>query len=139
MDENLRKITPTQLVEEFHILEKMARSTGIHGNFCLDDYLEEEVLDAIKELNTLYPDYLFEHKLVFGGFGHDLVVTNIERKKAYDKIPKTRTYGELFENLEHEYKIVTSTKFHHQPNEKMTEKEYQQTLELYKKIGTDFF
>lgn len=130
----VRKITAQELLKEFHVLEKMAQSERIAESFCLDDYIQEEVMEAIQELNTLYSEYSFEHQDVYGGASHDLIVTNIERKEAYDRIPKTRTYGELFYTLETEFQIKTSAKFHHNPNEGMTEKEYQEKLSLYRAI-----
>lgn len=130
----MNQLTAQDILKEFQVLEMMAQSNRISERFCLDDYIQEEVSEAILALNGLYPEYLFEHKEVFGGFGHDLVVTHIERKEAYDQIPKTRTYGELFATLKREYGVATSASFHHKPTEGLTENEYQQTVDFYKKI-----
>lgn len=135
----MRKISPQQLLKENHILEKLEISNTISTSFCLDDYLQEEVHKAIQKLNELYPCYQFEHKEVFSGYGHDLVVTNKERKQTYDQLPTPHTYGELFEQLEQEHGFVTSAKFHHSPSERLTEEEYQETLDFYKKVSTRFF
>ena len=87
----MREVTAQQLLTEFSIIEKMAQSDAIKQRFCLDNYLAEDVKSAINELNSLYPAYHFEYQEVFGGFGHDLVVTDIAQKVTYDRIPKTRT------------------------------------------------
>lgn len=135
----MREVTAQQLLTEFSIIEKMAQSDAIKQRFCLDNYLAEEVKSAIDELNSLYPAYHFEHQEVFGGFGHDLVVTDIAQKVTYDRIPKTRTYGELFQTLAEVYGIHTSAKFHHKPTNRLTEEEFQETIKFYKNFDIDTF
>lgn len=133
----MREVTAQQLLAEFSIIEKMEQSEAIKQHFCLDNYLAEEVKSVIDELNGLYPAYHFEHQEVFGGFGHDLVVTSIARKEAYDCIPKTRTYEELFQTLEEVYGIHTSAKFHHKPTDRLTEEEFQETIKFYENFDID--
>jgi len=135
----MKKITPQQLIKEFHVLEKMEQANSLSKNFCLDNYMQEDVHDAILELNQLYPQYIFEHKNGFGGFGHDLVVTDKKKKETYDHLPKPHTYKELFDTLERDHAFVTSAKFHHNPNERLTEEEFQQKIKFYDKLGTQFF
>lgn len=133
----MREVTAQQLLTEFPIIEKMAQSDAIKQRFCLDNYLAEDVKSAINELNSLYPAYHFEYQEVFGGFGHDLVVTDIAQKVTYDRIPKTRTYGELFQTLAKVYGIHSSAKFHHKPTDRLTEEEFQETIKFYENFDID--
>ncbi|WPH48379.1 hypothetical protein SHT67_14175 (plasmid) [Enterococcus faecalis] len=129
-------VTAQQLLKERSILEKMKVSKSTEEHFCLDDYIKEDVMNAIEELNQLYPTYHFERKEVFGGYGHDLVVTNIAKKEAFKHIPKTRTYGELFQTLADVYGIHTSAKFHHKPTDRLTEEEFQETITFFENFHT---
>ncbi|MBF0726194.1 hypothetical protein [Enterococcus gallinarum] len=133
----MREITAIQLVKDLSILDTMDQLPTYYARFCLDDYLVEEVQEAIKKCNDIYPAYYFTHELVYGGFGHDLVVIDIKRKQAYDCIPKFHTYEELFEKLEKKYGIKTTAKFHCKPTERLTTKEFQQILAFYQSICVD--
>lgn len=134
----MNKVTPQNLVSTLNILEKLALEKGIYEIFSLNNYAKEEVMDAIHELNTLYPAYRFEYREPSNGCFHDLVVTNLERKQAYDRIPKPRTYGELEAEVEKEFGITSSSMFH-QSNDRMTEKEYQDSLAFYRSLDDEFF
>lgn len=134
----MTKQTPQDLITTLHIPEKLALAKGIFETFCLDNYQKEDVLDAIHELNTFYPAYHFDYRESHCGCTHDLVVTNIERKEAYDRIPKTRTYRELYAEVEKEFGITSSSMFHH-ADDHLTEEEYQRSLAFYRSLDDDFF
>lgn len=130
----MRKITAVQLVNELSVFDKMAQVSAYSARFCLDDYLIEEVQEAIKTCNRMYPAYHFTHELVYGGFGHDLVVVDRKKKAAYDKLPKPYTYEDCFVALKEEFGRISSAWFDGLWNQRLTEEEYQEMLTFYREL-----
>lgn len=46
-----------------------------------------------------------------------------------------KTKGELFEEVDEKYGIRTTANFHFNPNEELTDEEYQKQLDFYKKMS----
>lgn len=46
-----------------------------------------------------------------------------------------KTRAELFKEVEEKYGIKTTSNFHFNPNEKLTDNEYQKQLDFYKKMS----
>ena len=46
-----------------------------------------------------------------------------------------KTKGELFEEVDEKYGIITTAIFHFNPNEELTDEEYQKQLDFYKKMS----
>lgn len=46
-----------------------------------------------------------------------------------------KTKGELFEEVDEKYGIRTTAVFHFNPNEELTDEEYQKQLDFYKKMS----
>ncbi|WKF73041.1 hypothetical protein QYM42_11790 [Lactococcus lactis] len=46
-----------------------------------------------------------------------------------------RTKGELFKEVDEKYGIKTTEVFHSDPNEELTDEEYQKQLDFYKKMS----
>lgn len=46
-----------------------------------------------------------------------------------------KTKGELFEEVNKKYGIKTTAVFHFNPNDELTDEEYQKQLDFYKKIS----
>ena len=57
----MREITAIQLVKDLSILDTMDQLPTYYARFCLDDYLVEEVQEAIKKCNDIYPAYYYTH------------------------------------------------------------------------------
>jgi len=97
---------------------------------------EQKVLDV---MNKRYPKYLFEHVTVYGGNASDLYISNRELKRQEDKrreselINKlTHTYMELWQKLNKDYGVQTSSTFHHNPSAILTDSEFKEQLAFYK-------
>lgn len=46
-----------------------------------------------------------------------------------------KTKGELFKEVDEKYGIRTTANFHFNPNEELTDEEYQKQLDFYKKMS----
>lgn len=102
----------------------------------LDDYDlfykdEKRFSEAVRALNFYPTDFTFE----IGGdaFRPDLIITSKRLKTAYDKLPKTKSWKDLFNEVNEKYGITSSSMFHVKNlNQKMTDEEYESRMSFYK-------
>ncbi|MHC5375729.1 hypothetical protein ACYSNU_18375 [Enterococcus sp. LJL120] len=96
------KLDFLKMVEELSLDKTGNTLSGHSQHVCLDDYWleEDEKFQFINFLQLRYPGYTFEIVWVMGGFGIDLIVTDSEKKAAYDSIPKTKTFRQAMQEAQ---------------------------------------
>lgn len=108
----------------------------------LDDFLwssdfSRDHQPVIDYLNQQYApqNIAFATKEIYGGMMSDLVITDLQKKAAYDAIPKTKTHGQLLAEAEEKYGITSSLTFEIDLNELMTDEEYDRALALFARVA----
>ncbi|WP_265460404.1 hypothetical protein [Enterococcus sp. HY326] len=126
-----------KMVEELSLDETVTTLSGHSQHVCLDDYWleEDEKFRFINFLQSRYPGYLFEIVGVMGGFGIDLIVTDSEKKAAYDSIPKTKTVRQAMQEAQKTQGMFIHLFSTRSLDEKITDKEYQSLINAHKKLS----
>lgn len=111
------------LLEELDIFEKLKNTNNYRTVISLDDYIYYEVEQAIETLNKMFADYEFCRQELFGGFAHDLIIIDKQKKAEREKIPKSKTNQDILnycdENNIHLCGLITEIS-----DEKITDSDY---------------
>lgn len=97
---------------------------------------EKRFSEAVKTLNFYPTDFVFE----IGGdaFRPDLIITSKRLRKAYDKIPKTKTVRDVLNAVDKDWSIQSDIGFHADLDKKITDEEYDQMYEAYHMVAKIF-
>ncbi|MEO1773272.1 hypothetical protein [Candidatus Enterococcus ferrettii] len=128
------KLTVKTLIEDLELLEHIKEAKNRRtSRICLDNHSvfeKQEMLAIENELNELYSEYTFEIIFVMSGFGQDLIITNKQAKAEYDSMPKTRTYGELYNLLVEKYGITRNSKLKENPDKSINDIQFNEILDF---------
>lgn len=120
------------LMVRYHILTKFQQTEAIELHFDLTNETlpTAQLPEILKYLRQAQQNYLFKLNMTDTD-SLDLVVTDKLKKMACVTEKRPKTWSQVYRIVESKYNITTSAQYKHNPEDTLTESEFQKAVGMY--------